>query len=63
MFSQVALGKYPQELFTEDVCCKLMKEFEKELNDLDEAIDTRNKQLELPYTYVEPKSMENSVSL
>ncbi|XP_055080638.1 polyunsaturated fatty acid lipoxygenase ALOX15B-like [Periophthalmus magnuspinnatus] len=59
----VALGKYPQELFTEDVCCKLTKDFEKELKDLDEAIDRRNKNLKLPYTYMEPKTMENSVSL
>uniref|UniRef100_A0A3B3ZX57 Lipoxygenase domain-containing protein n=1 Tax=Periophthalmus magnuspinnatus TaxID=409849 RepID=A0A3B3ZX57_9GOBI len=54
---------YPQELFTEDVCCKLTKDFEKELKDLDEAIDRRNKNLKLPYTYLEPKTMENSVSL
>uniref|UniRef100_A0A3B3ZWS1 Uncharacterized protein n=1 Tax=Periophthalmus magnuspinnatus TaxID=409849 RepID=A0A3B3ZWS1_9GOBI len=59
----VALGKYSQELFTEDVFCKLTKDFENELKDLDEAIDSRNKNLKLPYTYLEPKSVENSVSL
>uniref|UniRef100_A0A3B3ZWA2 Lipoxygenase domain-containing protein n=1 Tax=Periophthalmus magnuspinnatus TaxID=409849 RepID=A0A3B3ZWA2_9GOBI len=63
LFSQVALGKYSQELFTEDVFCKLTKDFENELKDLDEAIDSRNKNLKLPYTYLEPKSVENSVSL
>ncbi|KAK7912868.1 hypothetical protein WMY93_013079 [Mugilogobius chulae] len=56
----VALGNYPQELFTEEVCCKIMENFGKELSDLDEAIDTRNKNLLLPYTYMKPKSMENS---
>ncbi|XP_072318708.1 polyunsaturated fatty acid lipoxygenase ALOX15B-like [Eucyclogobius newberryi] len=59
----VGLGKYPQELFTEDVCCNLIKEFEKELNILDAAIDDRNKNLKLPYTYTQPKSMENSVPI
>uniref|UniRef100_A0A3B3ZX52 Uncharacterized protein n=1 Tax=Periophthalmus magnuspinnatus TaxID=409849 RepID=A0A3B3ZX52_9GOBI len=45
------------------VFCKLTKDFENELKDLDEAIDSRNKNLKLPYTYLEPKSVENSVSL
>ncbi|KAK7879755.1 hypothetical protein WMY93_030682 [Mugilogobius chulae] len=59
----IAFGRHPYELFTEDVCCKLIKEFQKELSDLDEAIDARNKNLKLPYTYLLPKSMENSVSI
>ncbi|KAK7933631.1 hypothetical protein WMY93_004527 [Mugilogobius chulae] len=57
----IAFGKHHYELFTEDVCCKLIKDFQKELSDLDEAIDARNKNLKLPYTYLLPKSMENSV--
>ncbi|KAJ0050749.1 hypothetical protein NL108_005879 [Boleophthalmus pectinirostris] len=59
----VSLGSYPQELFTEDKSCQLMEDFAKELKALDEDIDNRNKTLPLPYTYMQPKKMENSVSL
>lgn len=59
----VALGRYPDEQFSEHVPCKLIKDFQKELKHLDEVINDRNKHLKLPYTYLEPEKMENSVSL
>uniref|UniRef100_A0AAV2MQ90 Arachidonate 15-lipoxygenase B-like n=1 Tax=Knipowitschia caucasica TaxID=637954 RepID=A0AAV2MQ90_KNICA len=59
----VPLGQYPQELFTESVPTKLIETFEKELRDYDDAVDSRNENLSLPYTYLKPKLMENSVSL
>ncbi|KAJ0067862.1 hypothetical protein NL108_011445 [Boleophthalmus pectinirostris] len=59
----VAIGDYPQELFTEDECRELIKDFQNNLRDLDYVIDRRNKDLPLPYTYMQPKQMENSVAI
>ncbi|CAL1601170.1 unnamed protein product [Knipowitschia caucasica] len=59
----VAIGQYPQELFTEDYCRFLIEKFQKELADLDAVIDMRNAKLKFPYTSMGPKFMENSVSL
>lgn len=59
----VALGQFPQELFTEDVPCQLMQKFRDDLQKLDEEINHRNENLPLPYVYLKPKLMENSVSI
>lgn len=59
----VALGQFPQELFTEDVPCQLMQKFRDDLRGLDEEINLRNENLPLPYVYLKPTLMENSVSI
>ncbi|XP_070712351.1 arachidonate 12-lipoxygenase, 12R-type-like [Pempheris klunzingeri] len=59
----VPIGRYPQEHFSEEVPCKLIKDFQGELHILSTVIKTRNKSLEVPYTYMDPALVENSVAI
>uniref|UniRef100_A0A8C6WF82 Uncharacterized protein n=1 Tax=Neogobius melanostomus TaxID=47308 RepID=A0A8C6WF82_9GOBI len=60
--SQVALGRFPHEHFTEEVPCRLMRQFRAELDKLDKEIDDKNKKRKLPYMYLKPTLMENSAA-
>lgn len=60
---QVALGNYPEDHFTEEIPCKLIKDFQLELQVLSATIRARNKKLEVPYTYLDPVLVENSVAI
>ncbi|XP_030644129.1 arachidonate 15-lipoxygenase B-like [Chanos chanos] len=57
------LGYYPEELFSEVIPLEIIDEFQVELKFLSEEIEKRNKKLQLPYIYLNPKEMENSVSI
>ncbi|XP_070844176.1 hydroperoxide isomerase ALOXE3-like [Chaetodon trifascialis] len=59
----VFLGAYPDERFDEPAPKQMIKEFQAELSYLSEAIATRNSQLEIPYTYLDPKQIENSITI
>ncbi|XP_019108817.2 hydroperoxide isomerase ALOXE3-like [Larimichthys crocea] len=59
----VALGDYPEEHFNEEVPCKAIKDFQHELKVLSAEIRARNASLEVPYTYMDPTKMENSVTI
>uniref|UniRef100_A0A8C6TF17 Lipoxygenase domain-containing protein n=1 Tax=Neogobius melanostomus TaxID=47308 RepID=A0A8C6TF17_9GOBI len=61
----VALGQYPNEHFCEVGPSNAIKEFQRELEDLHETIGQRNKssEIRLAYPYLDPKSVENSISL
>ncbi|KAI1898739.1 hypothetical protein AGOR_G00075470 [Albula goreensis] len=59
----VPLGVYPEEHFSEDVPCKIMKELREELDLLSKNITIRNNTLELPYPYLCPMEVENSVAI
>ncbi|XP_068583902.1 polyunsaturated fatty acid lipoxygenase ALOX15B-like [Cebidichthys violaceus] len=59
----VPLGKYPEEHFSEKIPCKLIQDFQGELQVLSAIINARNKSLEVPYTYLDPMVVENSVSI
>ncbi|KAE8300252.1 Arachidonate 15-lipoxygenase B [Larimichthys crocea] len=59
----VALGDYPEEHFNEEVPCKAIKDFQHELEMLSAAIKKRNTSLEVPYTYMDPTEVENSVAI
>ncbi|XP_075947443.1 polyunsaturated fatty acid lipoxygenase ALOX15B-like [Anarhichas minor] len=59
----VFLGQYPVDHFSEKMPCKLMEDFQGELQVLSEAIADRNNNLKVPYTYLDPKVVENSVAL
>ncbi|XP_034543074.1 hydroperoxide isomerase ALOXE3-like [Notolabrus celidotus] len=59
----VPLGRYPEDHFSEEIPHKLIKAFQGELQDLSEAIKARNKDLEVPYTYMDPTEVENSVAI
>uniref|UniRef100_UPI0037E875C4 polyunsaturated fatty acid lipoxygenase ALOX15B-like n=1 Tax=Semicossyphus pulcher TaxID=241346 RepID=UPI0037E875C4 len=59
----VALGVYPEEHFFEEVPCKLIRDFQGELEVLSTLIKNRNKGLDIPYTYMDPAVVENSVAI
>ncbi|KAM9355671.1 polyunsaturated fatty acid lipoxygenase ALOX8-like isoform 2-T2 [Pholidichthys leucotaenia] len=59
----VVLGDYPEERFDEPTMKQMIKEFQAELSYLSEAITARNSKLDLPYTYLDPKEIENSVTI
>ncbi|XP_077380457.1 polyunsaturated fatty acid lipoxygenase ALOX15B-like [Festucalex cinctus] len=59
----VPLGHYPEDHFTEKTPRQLQKDFKDKLDDLSKQINERNKDLEIPYTYLDPKTIENSVAI
>uniref|UniRef100_A0A8C9XEP4 Si:dkey-17e16.9 n=1 Tax=Sander lucioperca TaxID=283035 RepID=A0A8C9XEP4_SANLU len=59
----VPMGIYPEERFDEPAPKQMIKEFQAELSYLSEEITTRNSQLEVPYTYLNPAEIENSVAI
>lgn len=59
----VALGQYPEQHFSEEVPCKFIKNFQADLQLLSAEIQRRNVGLEIPYTYIDPANVENSVAI
>uniref|UniRef100_A0A673ANR5 Arachidonate 12-lipoxygenase, 12R-type-like n=1 Tax=Sphaeramia orbicularis TaxID=375764 RepID=A0A673ANR5_9TELE len=59
----VPLGQYPEEHFTEEKPREMIKKFQSELHALSVKINDRNEKLEIPYTYLDPAKVENSVSI
>uniref|UniRef100_I3K6V0 Si:dkey-17e16.9 n=1 Tax=Oreochromis niloticus TaxID=8128 RepID=I3K6V0_ORENI len=59
----VLLGQYPDERFDEPTPKQMIKEFQAELSYLSEEITARNSRLEVPYTYLNPTEIENSVTI
>ncbi|XP_030261043.1 hydroperoxide isomerase ALOXE3-like [Sparus aurata] len=59
----VPFGTYPEERFDEPALKQMIKEFQAELSFLTEEIAARNSQLEIPYTYLIPNQMENSITI
>ncbi|XP_076135635.1 polyunsaturated fatty acid lipoxygenase ALOX15B-like [Alosa pseudoharengus] len=57
------LGYFPEDLFDEKVPCDLIEDFQKNLKKLSVCIEQRNKNLELPYTYLNPENVDNSVAI
>ncbi|KAI4881537.1 hypothetical protein NFI96_016575, partial [Prochilodus magdalenae] len=57
------LGHYPEELFSEETPQKLMTQFKIALQDLERSIEGRNKTLDLPYTYLNPRTVDNSIAI
>uniref|UniRef100_A0A1A8HVV7 Arachidonate 15-lipoxygenase, type B n=3 Tax=Nothobranchius TaxID=28779 RepID=A0A1A8HVV7_NOTKU len=59
----VPLGQYPEDHFTEETPQRMVKGFQKELEVLSAAIKDRNEHLEVPYVYLDPVEVENSVAI
>ncbi|XP_057631922.1 polyunsaturated fatty acid lipoxygenase ALOX15B isoform X2 [Chionomys nivalis] len=57
------LGHYPDEYFTEDAPRRSMAAFQRQLIQISKGIAGRNRGLALPYTYLDPPLIENSVSI
>ncbi|XP_065754161.1 polyunsaturated fatty acid lipoxygenase ALOX15B-like isoform X3 [Phocoena phocoena] len=58
-----SLGTYPDEHFTEVAPCWSIAAFQSRLAQISRDIQERNQDLELPYTYLDPPIIENSVSI
>ena len=63
LFPQVVLGSYPEERFCEPAAKQIIENFQKELSSIEERIITRNASLDVPYCYLQPSEIENSVSI
>ncbi|XP_061685164.1 polyunsaturated fatty acid lipoxygenase ALOX15B-like [Syngnathoides biaculeatus] len=59
----VPLGDYPEDHYTEETPRQLQKDFKAKVDMLSIAIGNRNQGLEIPYTYLDPKKVENSVAI
>ncbi|XP_035985630.1 hydroperoxide isomerase ALOXE3 [Fundulus heteroclitus] len=59
----VKLGDYPEEHFTEEKPRELIKKFQQDLTKLSEKIKERNKNLPVPYEYLDPENVQNSVTI
>ncbi|KAM4591360.1 polyunsaturated fatty acid lipoxygenase ALOX15B-like [Odontesthes bonariensis] len=59
----VLLGQYLEDHFSEETPLRVIMDFQKELKGLSANIKNRNKDLEVPYTYMDPEAIENSVAI
>ncbi|XP_077169836.1 polyunsaturated fatty acid lipoxygenase ALOX15B-like isoform X2 [Paroedura picta] len=57
------LGYYPDEHFTEEEPKQFIKAFQGHLAEISEEIKERNRSLPLPYNYLNPPEIENSISI
>ncbi|XP_015718532.1 hydroperoxide isomerase ALOXE3-like [Coturnix japonica] len=57
------LGHYPEERFTEAEPRRLIRTFQRELEDIHDHIEERNYRAELRYNYMNPQEIENSISI
>lgn len=60
---QVLLGEFPEEHFDEPRPKEIIKALQVDLYYMREEIAARNSQLEIPYTYLNPDVVENSVTI
>ncbi|XP_061881925.1 arachidonate 12-lipoxygenase, 12R-type-like [Entelurus aequoreus] len=59
----VTLGHYPEDHFTEETPRQLQRKFKVELEVLTTDFKMRNMDMEIPYTYLIPNSVENSITI
>ncbi|XP_061839873.1 hydroperoxide isomerase ALOXE3-like [Nerophis lumbriciformis] len=59
----VALGHYPEEQFTEEIPRLWQRKFKAELEVLIPNFKIRNMDIKIPYTYLIPNSVENSITI
>lgn len=60
---QLALGQYPEEHFNEVPPCRMIQKFQTDLKVFSETVKARNSGLPVPYTYMDPALVENSVAI
>ena len=60
---QIFLGNYPAKCFPEVAPQRLMVKYQEELRSIAHEIDARNKEVDVPYTYMLPKKIPNSITI
>ena len=60
---QVALGQHKEEYFSGSEHKTVLNKFREELAALDEEIKIHNAKLDMPYEYLQPSTVENSVAV
>ena len=59
----MALGQHEEEYFSGPEPKAVLKKFREELAALEKDIEIRNAKLDLPYEYLRPSLVENSVAI
>ncbi|KAM4843355.1 polyunsaturated fatty acid lipoxygenase ALOX15-like [Thomomys bottae] len=59
----VPLGQHTEEYFSSLEAKAVLKKFREELAELDKEIEARNASLDIPYEYLKPSLVENSVAI
>ncbi|XP_007950508.1 polyunsaturated fatty acid lipoxygenase ALOX12 [Orycteropus afer afer] len=59
----VPLGHHKEKYFSSPKAKAVLKQFQKDLENLEKEITARNEQLELPYEYLKPSRIENSITI
>ncbi|KAM9798187.1 hydroperoxide isomerase ALOXE3-like [Neosynchiropus ocellatus] len=59
----VPLGSYPDQRFEEPAVLQMIEDFQKDLSAISDDIMKRNVSLELPYDYLNPAQIENSIAV
>lgn len=59
----MALGHHKEEYFSGPGPQAVLKQFQEELAIMDKEIEVRNASLDLPYEYLRPSLVENSVTI
>ncbi len=57
------LGNFPSERFVEKAVQRFIQTYQDDLAVIDRKIEERNKGLEMPYTFMQPNKMPNSITL
>ncbi|XP_035170138.1 polyunsaturated fatty acid lipoxygenase ALOX15B-like, partial [Oxyura jamaicensis] len=57
------LGSYPEEHFTEEAPRRLLGAFQRRLARISRRVQRRNAALPLPYPYLDPATIENSIAI
>ncbi|KAK9971189.1 hypothetical protein ABG768_027078 [Culter alburnus] len=60
---ELFLGEYPDKYFTEQPVMKAIETFRKKLAEVTNIIKSRNENLKLPYCYLSPDRIPNSVAI
>ena len=62
LYLQLFLGEYPNEHFSGDATLATIEAFQEDLKRVAENILERNDSMEIPYTYLLPYRIPNSIS-
>ncbi|XP_066445142.1 polyunsaturated fatty acid lipoxygenase ALOX15B-like [Eleutherodactylus coqui] len=57
------LGCYPDEHFTEETPQLFIEDFQEKLTEISKTINESNQTRKMPYLYLDPKGIENSISI